>query len=245
MPDLILSPNNYLRLMEGLVVTLQVLIGSFLLGTVLSIIFGIGRLSSRAWVRRLSSVYVEFARGASAIILLFWMFYALPILFGIRGWSAMTAGILALGLNMGAYGAEIVRGAIKSVPKGQSEAAIALNLTDTQRMRYVVLPQAVPIILPPFGNLTIEIMKGTSLVSLITLSDLAFEVQKLRVNSVVISDSATTPVLYLNVLVIYFLLAFVIDRVFKFAERRSAARFGNIPKGGRVARPTAGPVVAR
>jgi polar amino acid transport system permease protein len=171
-------------------------------------------------------VYIEFARGASAIILLFWMFYALPILFGIRGWSPMTAGILALGMNMGAYGAEIVRGAVKSVAKGQSEAAVALNLTNTQRLRYVVMPQAVPIILPPYGNLVIEVMKGTSLVSLITLSDLAFEVQKLRVNSVVISDSATTPILYLNVLAIYFALAFVINQVFKFGERRMAAKFG-------------------
>jgi polar amino acid transport system permease protein len=244
MPDLILSPNNYARLMEGLVVTLQVLAGAVLLGTVLSVIFGIGRLSTRAWVRRGSSVYIEFARGASAIILLFWMFYALPILFGVRGWSPMTAGILALGMNMGAYGAEIVRGAVKSVAKGQSEAAVALNLTNTQRLRHVVMPQAIPVILPPYGNLVIEVMKGTSLVSLITLSDLAFEVQKLRVNAVVIADSATTPVLYLNVLVIYFLLAFVISQFFKFAERRSAARFGVSPRSSKAPRPAAGAGIA-
>jgi polar amino acid transport system permease protein len=242
MPDLILSPSNYARLMEGLAVTLQVLAGAVILGTVLSVLFGIGRLSEREWVRRGSSVYIEFARGASAIILLFWMFFALPILFGIRGWSPMTAGILALGLNMGAYGAEIVRGAVKSVSKGQSEAAIALNLTNTQRLRHVVMPQAVPIILPPYGNLVIEVMKGTSLVSLITLSDLAFEVQKLRVNSIVIAESATTPVLYLNVLVIYFLLAFVISQIFKVGERRMAAKFG-VPQ--RRSRPMAGIGAAR
>lgn len=241
MPDLILSPSNYARLMEGLVVTVQVLIGSVILGTLLSLFFGIGRLSERAWVRRASSVYVEFARGASAIILLFWMFFALPILFGIRGWSPMTAGILALGVNMGAYGAEIVRGAVKSVSKGQTEAAIALNLSNAQRLRHVVLPQAVPVILPPFGNLVIEVMKGTALVSLITLSDLAFEVQKLRVNSVVIADSATTPVLYLNVLAIYFVLAFLIDRAFKVAERRVAAKFGvKPPRRKKAGRRTAG-----
>lgn len=241
MPDLILSGSNYARLMEGLVVTLQVLIGSVILGSVLSLFFGVGRLSDRAWVRRGSSVYVEFARGASAIILLFWMFFALPILFGLRGWSPMTAGILALGMNMGAYGAEIVRGAVKSVSKGQTEAAIALNLTNTQRLRHVVLPQAVPVILPPYGNLVIEVMKGTALVSLITLSDLAFEVQKLRVNAVVIADSASTPILYLNVLAIYFVLAFLIDRLFKIAEHRVAARFGVKPtRAKKAGRPTAG-----
>ena len=228
--ELILSGSNYARLMEGLVVTLQVLAGSVLLGTALSVLVGIGRLSDRAWVRRLSSVYVEFARGASAIILLFWMFFALPILFEIDGWSPMAAGILALGLNMGAYGAEIVRGAIKSVPKGQTEASIALNLSETQRLRYVIIPQAVPVILPPFGNLVIEIMKGTALVSLITLSDLAFEVDKLRQQFLFSEGGASTPVLYFNVLVIYFLLAMVIAQIFKFAERRVAARFGAAPR---------------
>lgn len=227
--ELILSGSNYARLMEGLVVTLQVLAGSVLLGTALSVLVGIGRLSDRAWVRRLSSVYVEFARGASAIILLFWMFFAVPILFEIEGWSPMAAGILALGLNMGAYGAEIVRGAIKSVPKGQTEASIALNLSETQRLRHVIIPQAVPVILPPFGNLVIEIMKGTALVSLITLSDLAFEVQKLRQQFLFSEGGASTPVLYFNVLIIYFLLAMVIAQIFKFAERRVAARFGAAP----------------
>jgi polar amino acid transport system permease protein len=205
MPDLILSPSNYARLMEGLVVTLQVLAGAVILGTVLSLFFGIGRLSTRAWVRRGSSVYVEFARGASAIILLFWMFYALPILFGIRGWSPMTAGILALGMNMGAYGAEIVRGCGQVCAEGPVRGGRRTQPDQHPAPPPCVLPQAIPIILPPYGNLVIEVMKGTSLVSLITLSDLAFEVQKLRVNAVVIADSATTPVLYLNVLAIYFL----------------------------------------
>lgn len=228
--ELILSGSNYARLMEGLVVTLQVLGGSVLLGTTLSLLVGVGRLSDRASVRRLSSVYVEFARGASAIILLFWMFFAVPILFGVSGWSPMVAGILALGLNMGAYGAEIVRGAIKSVAKGQTEASIALNLSETQRLRYVIIPQAVPVILPPFGNLVIEIMKGTALVSLITLSDLAFEVDKLRQQFLFSEGGASTPVLYFNVLIIYFLLAMIIAQIFKFAERRVAARFGVAPQ---------------
>src|SRR5690606_15092576 len=99
---------------------------------------------------------------------------------------------------------------IQAVPVGQTEAGIALNMTERQRLTQVILPQAVPVILPPFGNLMIEILKGTALVSLITLSDLAFEVQKLRVNRVVISDSATTPMLYINVLLIYFILAQIV-----------------------------------
>jgi polar amino acid transport system permease protein len=73
---------------------------------------------------------------------------------------------------MGGYGAEIVRGAIQAIPKGQTEATIALNLSPTQRLRYVILPQALRLILPPFGNLTIEILKGTALVALVGVTDI-------------------------------------------------------------------------
>jgi polar amino acid transport system permease protein len=139
----------------------------------------------------------------------------------------MAAGILALGLNMGAYGAEVVRGAIQAVPKGQTEATIALNMTPGQRLRHVILPQAIPIILPPYGNLTIEILKGTALVSLITLSDLAFEAQKIRINVTLSDDPVSTPILYLNVLVIYLILAQIVAYLFRIAERRSAAKFGS------------------
>lgn len=213
--------------MNGTWVTIQVLLGSIALGAFMSLIMGVARLSVRRWIRQGALVYIEFARGISAIILLFWIFFALPILFGMGSMPPMLAGILALGLNMGAYGAEIVRGAIQSVPKGQTEATIALNMTDRQRLRHVVLPQAIPIILPPFGNLTIEILKGTALVSLITLSDLAFEAQKIRINNVISSDPVATPILYLNVLVIYLILAQVLARAFRYAEARSARRFGS------------------
>ncbi len=225
--DLILNSRQYSNLLRGTVVTVQVLLGSIALGTVMSLIFGVARLSSRRWVRSGALVYIEFARGISAIILLFWVFYALPILFGLPSMPPMLAGILALGLNMGAYGAEIVRGAIQAVPKGQTEATIALNMSAGQRLRHVVLPQAIPIILPPYGNLSIEVLKGTALVSLITLSDLAFETQKLRINNVISADPIPLPILYLNTLIIYLVLAQILAQLFKFAERRSARRFGS------------------
>jgi polar amino acid transport system permease protein len=225
--DLFLNSRQYGNLLQGTWVTIQVILGSFALGTVMSLIVGIARLSTRKWVRGAALVYIEIARGIAAIILLFWMFYALPILFGASQMPPMLAGILALGLNMGAYGAEIVRGAIQAVPKGQYEAAIALNLSDRDRLREIILPQAVPIILPPYGNLTIEVLKGTALVSLITLSDLAFETQKIRANNVISSDPVPLPILYLNTLIIYLILAQVLAYFFRLAERRSARRFGN------------------
>lgn len=224
--DLFLNANQYRNLLDGVVVTVQVLVGSFVLGSVMSLIFGVARLSLRRWVRVTALFYIEFARGISAIILLFWIFFALPILFGLPSMPPMLAGILALGLNMGAYGAEVVRGAIQAVPRGQTEATIALNMSPGQRLRHVVLPQAIPIILPPYGNLTIEILKGTALVSLITLSDLAFEAQKIRINAVRSDDPVSTAILYINVLVIYLILAQIVAYLFRIAERRSAAKFG-------------------
>src|SRR5690606_9988631 len=116
-------------------------------------------------------VYVEFARGISSIILLFIMAIAVPILLDVDQGSLILLASIALGINMGGYGAEIVRGAIVAVPKGQTEASIALNLSPGQRLRHVVLPQAMRLILPPFGNLTIEILKGTALISIIGLTD--------------------------------------------------------------------------
>lgn len=228
MPNIVLNANQWARLMEGTVITLQLLGWAMLLGSVMSLVMGVARLSRFRLVRALALVYVEIARGLSAIILLFIMFFAVPILFDVRGISPMVAGVLALGLNMGAYGAEIVRGAIRAVPKGQAEATVSLNMTAYQRLRYVVLPQALAIILPPFGNLSIEILKGTALVSLITLSELAFEVQKLRVNRVVIEDSATTIALYLNALLIYFVIAQVLARLFRLAERLVESRLGSV-----------------
>ena len=225
--DLILNPNQYRNLLQGTWVTIQVIAGSFALGTVMSLVVGVARLSSLRWVRGAALVYIEFARGVAAIILLFWMAYALPILFGLPSMPALLAGILALGLNMGAYGAEIVRGAIQAVPKGQYEAAVALNLSSRDRLRHVILPQAVPIILPPYGNLTIEVLKGTALVSLIGLSDLAFETQLLRTGRVRSSDPVNLPFLYLNVLVIYLILSQLTAYLFRLAERRSARKFGN------------------
>lgn len=224
--EFLLTPNQYGNLLEGTLVTIQVIIGSFLLGTVMSLIMGVARLSHRRWLRGWALVYIEFARGISAIILLFWMFFALPILFGISGMSPMMAGILALGLNMGAYGGEIVRGAIQSVPRGQTEASIALNLTERQRLRHVVLPQAIPIILPPYGNLTIEVLKGTALVALITLTDLTRAALVIRQNRVLSDDPVNIPFLFINVLIIYLILAQIIAQLFKLAERRTARKFG-------------------
>lgn len=224
MGEVILRPSQYERLVEGLGITLQVLALAFVLGVLLSLVFGVLRLSNNRWIRGAALVYVEFARGISSIILLFIMALAIPILLGIEQRSILLLGGIALGVNMGGYGAEIIRGAILSVPKGQTEASISLNLTEMQRLRYVILPQAMRVILPPMGNLTIEILKGTALVSLVGLTDLTFAMRKLDV-PVPGQDRTASWILNLTVLVFYFVVAQAINGGFRLAEGRLQSRF--------------------
>lgn len=160
------------RLLAGAVVTVEQTVLATIVAVVIALTMGMMRLSSSGVVRGTAVCYIEFFRGTSLLVQLFWIFYVLP-LFGIT-LDKFVAGFTAVGMNYGAYGAELVRGAIQSVPKGQHEAGIALNMSPAKRMRRIILPQALIIMLPPWGNLLIELLKGTALVSLIAVTDLMF-----------------------------------------------------------------------
>ncbi|NMK49789.1 ectoine/hydroxyectoine ABC transporter permease subunit EhuC [Achromobacter sp. Bel] len=203
-------------LLEGLAVTLQIMAGAVVLAVPLALVSGIGRLSSVRPVRWLASIYVEVFRGTSALVQLFWFYFVLP-LFGVQ-LPAMLVGIVVLALNAGAYGAEVVRGAIRAVPPGQREAGLALNLTRAQIMRRIVVPQAVPAMLPPAGNLLIELMKNTALVSLITITDLTFRGQLLR------SETLRTTEIFGLMLLLYFAVALLITAGVRLLERRVRVR---------------------
>lgn len=205
-------------LLQGLQVTLKVTFGALLLAVPLAIIAGLLRLSRLRLARWPAVVYIEVFRGTSALVQLFWVYYVLP-LFGLT-LPAITAGILVLGLNSGAYGAEVVRGAVQGVARGQREAALALNLSPLHTLRRIVLPQAVAAMLPPAGNLLIELLKNTALVSLITIADLTFRAQLLR------ADTLRTLEIFGLVLVLYFAVALCITAAMRWLERRLARRRG-------------------
>lgn len=189
-------------LMKGINITITVLIASAFFGYLFAFIAGLCRLSNNILLRKFTGFYVEIFRGTSLIVQLFWLYYAIPILFGIDLGSDWWAGVIAIALNYGAYMSEIVRGSILSVAKGQSEAATALNMSRFQRMRLVIFPQAVRMMLPEFGNYLIQMLKATSLVSLIGLHDILYYGDILRS-----SNLSQAPVVYLLVLVFYFILA--------------------------------------
>ncbi|CAB3658454.1 MULTISPECIES: ectoine/hydroxyectoine ABC transporter permease subunit EhuC [Achromobacter] len=203
-------------LLQGLAVTLEIMAGAVVLAVPLALAAGIGRLSSVRPLRWIAAVYVEVFRGTSALVQLFWFYFVLP-LFGVQ-LPAMLVGIVVLALNAGAYGAEVVRGAIRAVPPGQREAGIALNLTRGQIMRRIVVPQAVPAMLPPAGNLLIELLKNTALVSLITITDLTFRGQLLR------SETLRTTEIFTLMLLMYFAVALLITAGVRLLERKVRVR---------------------
>jgi polar amino acid transport system permease protein len=128
--------------------------------------------------------------------------------------TPLQAGVLALGLNVGAYGAEVVRGAVAAVGHEQRSACIALNLSRYQRMRHVIVPQALPLMLPTFGNNAIELLKGTAVVSLISLGDMTFQAQVVR------SQTGNTLIPFATILALYFAMACLISFGMRKLENR-------------------------
>ena len=167
-----------LRLAGGVVVTVQQTVLAAILAVIIALVVGLLRLSPNPAVRGVATCYIEIFRGTSLLIQLYWIFFVLP-LFGIT-LEKFVAGFVAVGMNLGAYGAEVVRGAIQAVPRGQYEAALALNLSPWTRMRRIILPQAFLIMLPPWGNLFIELLKATALVALISVTDLMFQAKQIN-----------------------------------------------------------------
>ncbi|MEV0083042.1 ectoine/hydroxyectoine ABC transporter permease subunit EhuC [Saccharopolyspora sp. NPDC003752] len=199
-------------LLNGLLITLALTAVGVVITVLVAFAAGLCRMSRRRWLSWPAGVFIEIFRGTSMLVQLFWLFFALPF-FGVQ-LVPFAAAVLALGLNEGAYGAEIVRGAITALPRGQREGAIALSLTPYQRMRYVILPQAIPAMIPPFGNVFVDLLKNTSLVSLVTVADLTFRAQMVRATT-----GATTAV-FGTILVLYFVAAYVLSVGMGRLERR-------------------------
>lgn len=211
-------------LVSGLWTTLEVLVLAGLLMVVTAIVVGTARLSPRRYLSGPATFFVEFLRGTSAIVQLFWVFYVLPFV-GISLPPIITA-VLVLGLNEGSYASEIVRSGIKSVPVGQFEATVALNLKRRSRFWRIIMPQAITFMIPPFGNTLINLLKLTSLASLVTVSDLTFRAQTIR------TSIGQTPLIFGIILALYFIVSMVIALLTVTAERFARARFGDTPGDG-------------
>lgn len=202
-------------LLEGAWVTVRITVQGCLLAVVMALVAAVGKMYGPWPLRWLAVSYIEVFRGTSALVQLFWLFFVLPH-FGIL-LEPIAVAVVGLGLNVGAYGAEVVRGAILAVPRGQWEASTALNLTRMQALRRIVLPQALVAMIPPWGNLFIELLKATAIVSLITIGDLTFRAQQMN------QTTLRTVEIFTLVLVMYLAISMVITLLMRMLERRAAA----------------------
>jgi polar amino acid transport system permease protein len=199
-------------LLRGAAVTLEVTAASACVAFLLAMLVGTARVSRVTALRGIAKAYIEILRGTSALIQLFYLFFILPVL-GIDT-TPMGAAALGLGLTFSAYGAEIFRAGILGVDQGQWDAARALGMPHSVAFRRIILPQAFATMLAPFGNLLVELLKSTSLVSLITLSDLTFS------GAQVITSTGRPGQTWAVVLLLYFLMCFPLARAVRSLEKR-------------------------
>ena len=207
-------PENLNYLLVGAQMTLFIAAISISVGFIGGLLVGSCRLSKNPIVYGISTAYVEAFRGTPLLIQIFLVYLGLPSL-GMQ-FPALTAGLIALSLNSAAYQAEIFRGGVQSISKGQMEASRSLGMTHTQSMFSVVVPQAIRNALPPYTNEFITMIKDSSLVSTIGVLELTLS------GRFVISNTFQPFVVFIFVAFLYFIMTFTTARVLRYVEKRFA-----------------------
>jgi polar amino acid transport system permease protein len=211
-------PDPYLRILlfvpDGVLVTFQVTVGAILLALVIGLAVGLGRLAKNRLVNGAASLYVEVIRGIPLLVQIFYIYYALGRIVHIPD---LYSAIIAMAVCYGAYMGEIFRAGIQSIARGQMEAARSLGMTHGQAMRHVILPQAVTVVLPPIGNEFIALLKDSSLVSILAVSDL------LRRGREFASETFSYFETYTMVALIYLVLTLFFSKVIGLMEERIGA----------------------
>jgi polar amino acid transport system permease protein len=215
--DFAVVVGNLPVLLRGVVVTLEVWALAFPLGLALGLFVGLGRVSAKPWLNGPAIAFVEVFRNTPVLVQLIWFYYAFPIVLG-QQLTPFVAAVLALTLNTSAYCAEIFRGGIVSIARGQWEGAKALGMTRARTMRRIVLPQVLKRMLPAFTNRAIELAKVTSLASLLAVNEVMYQGRLL-------SSTYYRPLEILTVVALfYFLLIYPGSYLSARLERRLAAR---------------------
>jgi polar amino acid transport system permease protein len=199
-------------LLKGAQVTVMISLASIAIGTILAFAAGVARISNNRFLSGFAFAYVALFRGTPLLVQLFWFYYALPLI-GVS-FDPVTTGIVTLALLTGAFGAEVVRGALLAVPASQHEAARALNFSSAYTLWHISMPQAIIEMMPAFGNLAVQNLKDTALVSLISIADLTFQAQSLRNITL---DSATV---YTLTLLGYFIIALCLMFTIRLLEMK-------------------------
>ena len=211
--DFDLVTRSFPLLLLGAGVTIQITALSVGFGLVIGVFMGMARLSKLWMIRSFAAVYVDFIRGTPLLVQIFLIYFALPIIIGQRI-DPFVAAITACSINSGAYVAEIFRGGIQSIDKGQMEAGRSLGMTWWQTMRFIILPQAFKRVIPPLGNEFIAMLKDSSLVSVIGFEELT------RRGQLIIARTYGSFEIWLTVAFIYLVMTLSISRLVAYLERR-------------------------
>ena len=208
-----LFAQTYPRLLQGLWMTIELTLVSLLIAAVLGLLFGLLSVSRTTFLRGISRVYIDIIRGTPLIVQVFFIYFGIPSALNMR-LDAFIAGVIALSLNAGAYTAEIVRGGIQSIDKGQMEAARSLGLPYTMAMRRVVLPQAIKTMIPAIVNQCIITLKDSSLVSVIGLAELT------QTGRLIIANNFESLKMLIIIGVMYFIPIMILSKVSSHIERK-------------------------
>ncbi|SDJ77924.1 amino acid ABC transporter permease [Alkalibacterium thalassium] len=190
-------------LLQGLRITMVIALFSMFFALMLGVVIGVARMSKFAIFHLPARLYISFMRGTPLLVFVFILYYGLPVI-GLEFNNAVVAAIVGVSLNFGGYLAEVVRSAILSVPRGQWEAAATLQMDYFQTLRKIVIPQATRIALPPTFNIFMDVVKGTSLASVITVQELLYSARLVAGRTY---DSMT---MYISAALIYWMVCIVI-----------------------------------
>ena len=207
--------SHFDLLLIGLAGTIKIAVISIVLGVLVGMVLALMRLSHNGWVRVPATAFVEFYRNTPPIVHFFWFFYALPIVIGLN-LDPFSAAVLALSTQSGAFYAEVFRGGIVSIERGQWEAARALGMTHNAVLRRIIVPQAVRRMVAPFVERSFELTKTTALASTLAYAELLYQAQ--QVNSITYRPMEV----YTTIAVMYFTVLFAASSLIRVAERRLA-----------------------
>jgi len=203
-------------LLQGVTLTIIVTVGSLLLSTVLGLVWALMRVSGIGWIAGLSAGIVNVIRGIPIIVQLFYLYFVMPDL-GVS-LSALQAAIIGLGIAYSAYQAENFRAGIEAIDRGQVEAAQTIGMGWWLTMRRVVLPQAVRVILPPYGNIMIMMLKDSSQASTITVAELALQ------GKLIASSTFKNTSVFTMVALMYLTMSIPLILLVRHFEKKAARR---------------------
>ena len=198
--------------------TLQLMVVSFCLACVLGMVIALLRISRFSVLRTIAKIYIGFFRGVPVLVILYWIYFALPEMgYEVLVISSYTAAIIGLSIHGAAFMAEIFRSGIESLHRGQMEAALALGMTPTKAMAYIILPQAVRVVVPPIANYSVGLLKETALCSIIAAPELMLRAKDLA------SSSFLPMHAFVLAAVFYYIMSFPLMRLAEHLEKRMGA----------------------